>query len=560
MFDRAQLMEQEEAAHQPESLQTAPQIFSQQSAQPAAGAAIQLRTSGKLNARQVRQLQARSGNRMVGRFLQGRVSGLPERLKQGVEALSGLVMDDVRVHYNSPKPAELQALAYTQGNQIYVGPGQEKHLPHEAWHVVQQKLGRVRPTMQIDGVAVNADLRLEQEAHNMGTTAAQMATQPQKSPYRWTQINSGQNGRRHISLQERGLAVGGADIAPTSDNAVQLTNLRVEAGSRGSGGGQEIIKRAEDAAHSMGRGIIRLESQDNGSGRLTSWYEEQGFKKRGTGPHGFTLLEKPVNFYGAPIQRMDDIALTPDEQSNIARSGLNIGPANPRSYGSLISTGTIDYLRQVSSGARRMGRLMGGEGPEFRMQARAENQRAYALIKEVILSPQMKYRQVSSTVMGYLQQLERFEAEQDESSRVQREEVIQDTIKTGVTSKVGGMLVRAAAVSVVATPITNLLFKKYFAPIENQFVRFATRKSVQKLVVAPVIAIPLSATEFFGSVEEAFEKSKQLQESHPILHAELRADNNDLFAPYILPILEEYDRLAKEKRDQVRVEVIEGGK
>jgi hypothetical protein len=173
MFDRAQLMEQEEAVHLPKSSQIATQTYVQQPAQPAAGAAIQLRTSGKLNARQVRQLQARSGNQMVGRFLQGRVSGLPERLKQGVEAFSGLPMDDVRVHYNSPKPAELQALAYTQGNQIYVGPGQEQHLPHEAWHVVQQKSGRVKPTIRLGNLPVNDAPNLETEADRMGNQAAE---------------------------------------------------------------------------------------------------------------------------------------------------------------------------------------------------------------------------------------------------------------------------------------------------------------------------------------------------------------------------------------------------
>jgi hypothetical protein len=66
-------------------------------------------------------------------------TGLPDQLKAGVETLSGLGMDDVRVHYNSPRPAQLRALAYTQGADIHVGPGQENHLPHEAWHVVQQK-------------------------------------------------------------------------------------------------------------------------------------------------------------------------------------------------------------------------------------------------------------------------------------------------------------------------------------------------------------------------------------------------------------------------------------
>ena len=80
-------------------------------------------------------------------------TGLPDRLKTGVETLSGLSMDDVSVHYNSAKPAQLQALAYTKGTDIHVGPGQERHLPHEAWHVVQQKQGRVKPTIQLRGMA-----------------------------------------------------------------------------------------------------------------------------------------------------------------------------------------------------------------------------------------------------------------------------------------------------------------------------------------------------------------------------------------------------------------------
>jgi hypothetical protein len=87
-------------------------------------------------------------------------TGLPDRLKAGVEQLSGLAMDDVRVHTNSPKPAAVQAHAYAQGTDIHLAPGQEQHLPHEAWHVVQQKQGRVKPTLQMKGVAINGDAGL----------------------------------------------------------------------------------------------------------------------------------------------------------------------------------------------------------------------------------------------------------------------------------------------------------------------------------------------------------------------------------------------------------------
>jgi hypothetical protein len=98
-------------------------------------------------------------------------TGLPDNLKSGIEHLSGMSMDHVRVHYNSSQPMQLNALAYAQGGDIHVAPGQEKHLPHEAWHVVQQAQGRVKPTMQAKGVAINDNQGLEAEADLMGAKA-----------------------------------------------------------------------------------------------------------------------------------------------------------------------------------------------------------------------------------------------------------------------------------------------------------------------------------------------------------------------------------------------------
>jgi hypothetical protein len=99
-------------------------------------------------------------------------TGLPDNLKTGMENLSGMSLDDVNVHRNSDKPAQLQAHAYAQGTDIHLGPGQEKHLPHEAWHVVQQKQGRVKPTVQLKGkVYINDDPGLEKEADVMGAKA-----------------------------------------------------------------------------------------------------------------------------------------------------------------------------------------------------------------------------------------------------------------------------------------------------------------------------------------------------------------------------------------------------
>lgn len=95
-------------------------------------------------------------------------TGMPDNLKAGIENLSGIDMSNVRVHSNSSKPKEVGAHAYTKGNDIHLAPGQEKHLPHEAWHAVQQQQGRVQPTEQLKGENINSDEGLEKEADVMG--------------------------------------------------------------------------------------------------------------------------------------------------------------------------------------------------------------------------------------------------------------------------------------------------------------------------------------------------------------------------------------------------------
>lgn len=130
-------------------------------------------------------------------------TGLPNQLKSGIEALSGMSMDHVKVHYNSDKPAQMQAHAYAQGSEIHVAPGQEQHVPHEAWHVVQQAQGRVKPTMQLKaGIPVNDDAGLENEADVMGAQAlaqgasdsaltVQQARDPAGAPVQRTILGAG---------------------------------------------------------------------------------------------------------------------------------------------------------------------------------------------------------------------------------------------------------------------------------------------------------------------------------------------------------------------------------
>lgn len=105
----------------------------------------------------------------------GSTQGLPEPMKTNMEAMGGVDLSDVKVHNNSSQPQKVGALAFAQGSDIHLAPGQEKHLGHEAWHTVQQKQGRVQPTtMQAKGLPVNDDPQLEKEADVMGRKAIQM--------------------------------------------------------------------------------------------------------------------------------------------------------------------------------------------------------------------------------------------------------------------------------------------------------------------------------------------------------------------------------------------------
>lgn len=89
---------------------------------------------------------------------------LPNGLRRDIEQLSGFDMSDVRVHYDSILPAQVNARAFAYGTDIYLGPGAEDTLAHEAWHVVQQKQGRVKANSSFRHFLISTDYGLEQEA------------------------------------------------------------------------------------------------------------------------------------------------------------------------------------------------------------------------------------------------------------------------------------------------------------------------------------------------------------------------------------------------------------
>ncbi|BDS09676.1 C2 family cysteine protease [Aureispira anguillae] len=91
-------------------------------------------------------------------------TGIPDDLKAKMEQLSGFDLSNVRVHYNSDKPAEVGALAYTKGMDIYISTGNEKYLEHELWHVIQQIKGEAKATGEINGEKIDTRKDIEDKA------------------------------------------------------------------------------------------------------------------------------------------------------------------------------------------------------------------------------------------------------------------------------------------------------------------------------------------------------------------------------------------------------------
>jgi hypothetical protein len=186
-------------------------------------------------------------------------TGLSDQLKSGVEALSGMSMDHVKVHYNSDKPAQLQAHAYAQGSEIHLGAGQERHLPHEAWHVVQQAQGRVRPTLQMkSGTAVNDNPALEAEADAMGARAFAAGGAVIQNARRSVQQESGS-----VSVQAAGVTWRSARTIVPGGKVAQL--------GRGKGKpGAKKTRKAGAGAAGTGKGKAKFEHFRSGTANRTA--------------------------------------------------------------------------------------------------------------------------------------------------------------------------------------------------------------------------------------------------------------------------------------------------
>jgi Domain of unknown function (DUF4157) len=219
-------------------------------------------------------------------------TGLPDGLKSGIESLSGVSMDNVKVHYNSSHPAQLNALAYAQGRDIHVAPGQERHLPHEAWHVVQQSQGRVQATTQMAGVQVNDSTALENEADVMGAHALRQAPTSANPVQR--RLNPAGRPNRAVAQLATNLrfdnnVTGNSEITATQHNrtGVHLTaqNWVLNNGAWSTVPGTEVCNHSRDY-DGMAQQILNAihdEELADAAATLNTTYESLQAKNMGVG-------------------------------------------------------------------------------------------------------------------------------------------------------------------------------------------------------------------------------------------------------------------------------------
>ena len=248
-------------------------------------------------------------------------TGLPDNLKAGIENLSGYSMDDVKVHYNSDKPEQLQAHAYAQGTDIHLAPGQEKYLGHEAWHVVQQKEGRVKPTMQMKGkMNVNDDSSLETEADLMGAKAIDNTENGSSVALK--------NKRLSTNVYQRQILIAGeaADKYELIPFLMEQTSGRIHNWLT-SDGMTATMKRNSDAKD-MKKEITATESNSKAKKYLDAYLqdhimrlltkydtEEFSFEDRGQ------VIAQVLQDVKLQILRLDSIIGTPENAGQFSKNG-----------------------------------------------------------------------------------------------------------------------------------------------------------------------------------------------------------------------------------------------
>lgn len=182
-------------------------------------------------------------------------TGIPDKLKRQFETYSGLSFDGVKVHYNSDRPRQMQALAYTQADQVYIAPGQERHLGHELGHIVQQRRGQVRATGSLNGQAVNDNPALEKEADTMASHVSGCLTHAEETEKSgWYPSASGGIVQRKLNVLDFSKGLGGQQ--ETTDSHVVIYQMSAPEGKDITDLNKENFEQIQAVDEQTKKGLI----------------------------------------------------------------------------------------------------------------------------------------------------------------------------------------------------------------------------------------------------------------------------------------------------------------
>lgn len=230
---------------------------------------------------------------------------LPSSVRRQMESLLGADLSGVRVHQGQLARA-IGAEAITVGDDIHFASGRYQPgkregmalLAKQLTYVVQQRAGMVQ-NPHGRGVVLVRDPQLDAQAEQVAAivsspgAALQAKRMPGARGIFQVKTTARGIGHQHLDLYEHGQPVGSADVVLERGDA-KLYNLNIQDDHRGRGGGEELLRAAAMTSGRVGKQTLRLEAQDDGSGRLTRWYQKQGFQPIGTGRDGMPALEARV--------------------------------------------------------------------------------------------------------------------------------------------------------------------------------------------------------------------------------------------------------------------------
>ncbi|XHX79874.1 MAG: GNAT family N-acetyltransferase [Stenomitos frigidus ULC029] len=238
---------------------------------------------------------------------------IPAPLRTQMESAFNANFANVKIHEGN-HVGSVGAIAYTQGDRIHFAPGRfnpdtrsgQALLGHELAHVVQQRQGRVKPTTQVNGLPVNDQSALEQEADVLGQKATQMkpsaTLQRQETQdtanYQITSPKASTDGYREITAvnDTTNQAIGTVKIKGASDRSqLQIADLWVDPAHRQQGISKSLIAAANQEGKKSGHKKTRLGVDPEAPGMSTSTlqgiYARQGFKRSGNVKSGQPLME-----------------------------------------------------------------------------------------------------------------------------------------------------------------------------------------------------------------------------------------------------------------------------